>query len=73
MRRQRYTSITSDLTHKQFKRLEALLPACKAGGRPREVDLYEVMCAILYVLQNGCTCLGQNSTSRACPLAQSSS
>jgi len=52
MRRQRYTS---DLTRKQFKRIEPLLPACKAGGRPRKVDLYEVMCAILYVLQNGCT------------------
>ncbi|GAA5532819.1 IS5 family transposase [Deinococcus aluminii] len=52
MRRRRYTS---DLTRKQFKRIEALLPACKAGGRPRKVDLYEVICAILYVLQNGCT------------------
>ena len=52
MRRQRYTS---DLTRKQFKRIEALLPAGKAGGRPRKVEMYEVVCAILYVLQNGCT------------------
>jgi putative transposase len=51
MRRQRYTS---DLTRQQFKRLEPLLPTGKAGGRPRTVDLYEVMCAIMYVLQNGC-------------------
>lgn len=52
MRRQRYTS---DLTRAQFKRLAPLLPAGKAGGRPRTVDMYEVICAILYVLQNGCT------------------
>lgn len=51
MRRQRYTS---DLTRKQFTRLAPLLPAGKAGGRPRTTDLYEVMCAIFYVLQNGC-------------------
>lgn len=51
MRRQRYSS---DLTRKQFKRLEALLPVPKAGGRPRTIDLYEVMCAIFYVLKNGC-------------------
>jgi len=52
MKRQRYAS---DLTRQQFKRLEPLLPACKTGGRPRTVDLYEIICAILYVLHNGCT------------------
>ncbi|GAA5515049.1 IS5 family transposase ISAcma5 [Deinococcus carri] len=52
MRRRRYTS---DLTRQQFKRIKALLPACKAGGRPRKVEMYEVVCAILYVLQKGCT------------------
>ena len=51
MRSKRYTS---DLTRKQFKRIERYLPACKAGGRPRTVDMYEIMCAIMYVLVNGC-------------------
>lgn len=51
MRKQRYSS---DLTRKQFKRLEPYLPACKTGGRPRRVDMYEIMCAMCYVLQNGC-------------------
>ncbi|WP_169739090.1 transposase [Deinococcus frigens] len=35
------------------KRLEPLLPAAKPGGRPRTVDLYEVLCAIMSVLQGG--------------------
>lgn len=52
MKRKAYPS---DLTRKQFKRLEALLPQGRPGGRPRSVDLYEVLCAILYTLQNGNT------------------
>lgn len=30
-----------------------MLPRAKPGGRPRKVDLYEITCAIFYVLQNG--------------------
>ncbi|GGL93372.1 hypothetical protein GCM10010840_34250 [Deinococcus aerolatus] len=30
-----------------------MLPAAKSGGRPYAVDLHEVLCAILYVLQGG--------------------
>lgn len=52
MRRQRYPS---DLPDAQLNRLELLLPGCKPGGRPRTVDMCEVICAVLYVLQNGCT------------------
>lgn len=51
MRRKRYSS---DLTRKQFKRLQPHIPVPKPGGRPRTVDMYEVMCAIMYVLVNGC-------------------
>ncbi|WP_029482611.1 transposase, partial [Deinococcus marmoris] len=50
MKRKPYSS---DLTQAQFKRLEPLLPSAKPGGRPRTVDLYEVLCAIMYVLQGG--------------------
>ena len=45
----------SDLTDEQWKMLAPLLPAAKTGGRPRTVDLREVVNGILYVLRNGCT------------------
>jgi putative transposase len=50
MRRQRYPS---DLTDRQWARLEPLLPGAKPGGRPRSADPREVVDAILYVLRNG--------------------
>ena len=45
----------SDLTAAQWRVLAPLLPAAKPGGRPRSVDLREVLNGILYVLRNGCT------------------
>lgn len=45
---------TSSLTRQQFKHLEPLLPAAKTGGRPRKVDMFEIINAILYVLRNAC-------------------
>jgi transposase len=50
MSRARYPS---DLTDRQWARLEPLLPPAKAGGRPRTTDVREVVDAILYVLRNG--------------------
>ena len=44
----------SDLTDAQWEELAPLLPAAKWGGRPRTVDLREVVNAILYVLRSGC-------------------
>ncbi len=44
----------SDLTDDQWSLLEALLPPAKLGGRPRSVDLRQVINAILYVLVGGC-------------------
>ncbi|MFC3859915.1 hypothetical protein ACFOPQ_03935, partial [Deinococcus antarcticus] len=46
MKRKAYPT---DLTQKQFKRIEPLLPKAKPGGRPRSVDLYEVLCAIIRI------------------------
>jgi putative transposase len=43
-----------DLTDAQWAELAPLLPAAKPGGRPRIVDLREVVNAILYVLRSGC-------------------
>ena len=50
MSRARYPS---DLTDRQWARLEPLLPPPKPGGRPRSTDVREVVDAILYVLRNG--------------------
>ena len=44
----------SDLTDEQWAILEALLPKAKPGGRPREVDMREVINTILYQLRTGC-------------------
>ena len=45
---------TTDLTDEQWAVLEPLLPAAKPGGRPREVDLREVMNTLLYLNRTGC-------------------
>ena len=45
----------SDLTDAQWRIIEPLLPPAKPGGRPRTVDLLEVVNAILYVLRTGCS------------------
>ena len=44
----------SDLTDDQWELLSPLLPSSKPGGRPRTVDLREVLDGILYVLRTGC-------------------
>jgi putative transposase len=44
----------SDLTDEQWHVLEPLIPPEKHGGRHREVDVREVINAILYVLRAGC-------------------
>lgn len=43
----------SDLTDQEWKILESLLPLPKPGGRPRSVNLREVMNAVFYVLRGG--------------------
>src|SRR3954447_14630851 len=51
MKRKAYAS---DLTNSQWKRLKDLLPPAKHDGRPRSVDLREVINGILYVVRGGC-------------------
>jgi putative transposase len=48
------TNYPSDLTEAQFGRIAALLPHAKQGGRPRSVNLHDVVNAILYVNRTGC-------------------
>jgi putative transposase len=43
----------SDLTDEQWKILEPLIPPAKRGGRPRTVEVREVLNAILYVVRGG--------------------
>ena len=43
----------TDLTNRQWRRLAPHLPDAKPGGRPRSVELREVVNAVLYVLRNG--------------------
>jgi putative transposase len=52
MERQCYPS---DLTTPQWNRLKTLLPPAKPGGRPRSVDLREVINGILYIVRGGCS------------------
>lgn len=44
----------SDLTDAQWEILEPLIPASKRGGRPREVNMREVINTILYLNRSGC-------------------
>jgi putative transposase len=46
-------SYRSDLTDAQWELLEPLLPPAKAGGRPRRVDLREVLNTLLYQARTG--------------------
>jgi putative transposase len=44
----------TDLTDIQWQTLRPLIPEAKPGGRPREVDLREVMNPLLYQDRTGC-------------------
>jgi len=44
----------SDLTDEQWELIRPLLPAAKVGGRPRTVDLREVVNTLLYQARTGC-------------------
>ena len=51
MRRSRYPS---DVSREQFERIRPLLEGVRKRTKPRTVDLYEVWCAVLYLLKSGC-------------------
>jgi transposase len=46
---------STDLTDAQWALIEPLIPAAQPGGRPRSVDLREVVDAVLYLLRTGCS------------------
>lgn len=45
----------SDQTDAQWQLIQPLLPAAKPGGRPRKIDLCDVVNAIFYLNREGCT------------------
>ena len=44
----------TDLTEQQWHILKPLIPTSKAGGRPRTVNIREIINAIFYILAGGC-------------------
>ncbi len=44
----------SDVSESEWRILEPLIPPAKPGGRPRSVEMREIVNAIWYVLRTGC-------------------
>ena len=44
----------SDITKEQFEQSRSILESGRKKTAPRKLDLYEVFCAILYLLKSGC-------------------
>jgi len=47
-------SYPSDITREQFELIRHFLETAKKATHPRTYDLYDIFCAILYVLREGC-------------------
>jgi transposase len=48
----------SDITREQFEVIRFILESARKATCPRKVDLYEIFCAMLYVVKEGCTWRG---------------
>lgn len=44
----------SDISTEKFEQIRPLLESARKVTRPRTVELYEVFCAVLYLLRTGC-------------------
>lgn len=44
----------SDISREQFLKIVPLLESARKKTKPRKIDLYEVFCAVAYVLKSGC-------------------
>ena len=47
-------SYPSDITREQFAVIRNSLETAKKETHPREIDLYDIFCAVLYRLREGC-------------------
>lgn len=45
----------SDITREQFELIKNFIQQAKKATSPMKYDLYEIFCAVLYVLKEGCT------------------
>jgi len=44
----------SDVSREQFEKVREILESARKKTKPRKIDLYEIFCAVLYVLKSGC-------------------
>ncbi len=44
----------SDITREQFEKIRPILESARKRTKPRKHDLYDIFCAILYLLKSGC-------------------
>jgi transposase len=44
----------SEISQEKFELIKADLESIRKNTRPREVDLYDILCGVLYVLKSGC-------------------
>jgi transposase len=47
-------SYPSNISREQFDKITPILESARKKTRPRIVDLYNVFCAVLYILKSGC-------------------
>jgi transposase len=47
-------SYPSDISKEAFEQIRPVLESVRKRTKPRTVDLYEVFCAVLYLLKSGC-------------------
>lgn len=47
-------SYPSDISKEAFEEIRPVLESVRKQTRPRTVDLYEVLCGVLYLLKSGC-------------------
>ena len=48
-------SYPSDITREQFETIRPILSGATKTTHPRKYDLYDIFCAVLYLLKEGCT------------------
>ena len=51
--KQRSKHYPSDVSRDQFERIRPLLESARIKTKPRQLDLYELFCGVLYVLRGG--------------------
>ena len=51
-------SYPSDISREQFEKIQEDLTAAKKKTHPSTYDLYDIFCAVLYLVKEGCTWRG---------------